>query len=340
MYISKVYKITYTTHPSGALYSDLPYGFNLFPDDTSPTLLQLQKRLKQFNAINQSDSYVVVNWHTPKDTQTVIDSMKELHISHHDHVFWHKKDHVNFASHTSQLVSSCEMATIGYYPDKLKVPFLDSDKDPKLRHNFIDCPSVKVLAKGPNNQPINVTEKPWQLSYWLLKRFCRPASWVLIIGAGAGGDIVGAIRAGMNVVAVEKDRVQYDALKLHLTKILSQYTNLADKGKLLKDADDGDSPAAEGAQTSADPVGDIIAGLSQGTLVSPNKKKNVPKCVICGLIMAKDIETEVCCKCDDAQPCHIDCLNKIQGEGDDAEVRYMCDTCQEEHDDVPETQVT
>ena len=50
-----------------------------------------------------------------------------------------------------------------------------------------------------------------------------PGSTVLVIGPGAGGgEVLGALAKGCNVVAVEKDEYQFNQLQCHLLQVKDQ----------------------------------------------------------------------------------------------------------------------
>ena len=128
------------------------------------------------------------------------DALADRNITHVEHLYWHKTGLVNMASPTNRFCKSIEMATVGYYPNINAVPW-NVDPNSKNRHNFIECKAVTKLAKNmytDGKTPINVTEKPPELAQWILSKICRPRSTVLVIGAGAGDDIMGAIRGKMN----------------------------------------------------------------------------------------------------------------------------------------------
>jgi hypothetical protein len=72
-------------------------------------------------------------------------------------------------------------------------------------------PSKRVLSKriGGAAAPINIHEKPDWLAEALLAQYTRPGQWIVIGGFGAGGDVRGALNAGLNVVAIENDQEQF-----------------------------------------------------------------------------------------------------------------------------------
>ena len=59
--------------------------------------------------------------------------------------------------------------------------------------------------------------------YRLPRVHCSPGANVLVLGAGAGGDIMGLTMAGCNVFAVDNDEQQIDYLKQNFTAVVSNW---------------------------------------------------------------------------------------------------------------------
>ena len=124
-----------------AYYQDLPYGYDLFKYDKQVNQDQLVSMLKQFDAIQMLDEFIVVFWHTPKDTSIVLNALHDRGFTNTEHLFWHKTDHSSVQS-SCRYVRSVEMATIAFHPNIKSFPeYLAAD--PKERHYFIDTPTVK-----------------------------------------------------------------------------------------------------------------------------------------------------------------------------------------------------
>jgi hypothetical protein len=86
-------------------------------------------------------------------------------------------------------------------------------KNPLNRHNFLSFPSVASRFVDEVGTTVNQHEKPPQLLYEFLRRFSQVATNVLIIGAGSGGDVVGALKSQCSsIVALEPDAKQYKNL--------------------------------------------------------------------------------------------------------------------------------
>ncbi len=54
-------------------------------------------------------------------------------------------------------------------------------------------------------------EKPNYLSANLCRKYVKPCQWGVVAGFGAGGDVRGAIDAGLHLMAIENNAPQYRA---------------------------------------------------------------------------------------------------------------------------------
>ena len=84
-------------------------------------------------------------------------------------------------------------------------------------------PSKRVLTKRiGSGAPINIHEKPDWLAEELLSQYTRPGQWIVVGGFGAGGDVRGALNAGLNVVAIENDPEQFLATVAHMRNFVPE----------------------------------------------------------------------------------------------------------------------
>ena len=126
--------------------------------------------------------------------------------------FWYQPDK-NVAGPVYRRTPSVEVCLIAHKgsPSGYGAQF-NLDKDPVKRHNHITGPSRRVLTKDPSGgHPINIHEKPDWLGEAILGEYTRPGQWIFVGGFGAGGDVRGALGAGLNVVAIENDPKQFSA---------------------------------------------------------------------------------------------------------------------------------
>ena len=197
---------------TAAMYTDAPFGYDLFPHDQQITVQSLINQSKQFDAMNTLSSHVWIVIHKIDDTIIVKEAMTARGYQNIQHAFWQKPNHYVAGPIHRLTPQVSEIISIAFNPDSSSIHWNVSE-DPRLRPNFFSCPSVASLARDSNGNVINVTEKPPQLAEWLLGMFCKKGSNVLIVGTGAGGCVKGALKAGFNVIGVENDEKQYNQLK-------------------------------------------------------------------------------------------------------------------------------
>jgi hypothetical protein len=70
-------------------------------------------------------------------------------------------------------------------------------------------PGPRPFFLGADGKWANPCEKPSSLAKFIFERYVNPNDYVFILGSGAGGDLEGAIRARRNVVAIERNAVQW-----------------------------------------------------------------------------------------------------------------------------------
>ena len=305
------------------LYADLCYGYGLFPLDTRPTVQYLSNMLKQFDAIQSADSYVVLFWHNPEDTKLVHEVMRDRNLQDIENIYWYKPEHI-VAQQTNRYVKAVETGSIGFYPNANAVTWHVS-QDPKQRHNLFQTKSVRLYAKGTDNNPINVTEKPWKLAHHYMSQFCNPKSNVCVVGAGAGGDCVGGILSALNVYGVELDETQFKSLYGHLHNICEIHTKAYNKG-CGPDNIIGSKPNVEDPEPDEDQIEyqqDLLDALTQPTTSFSQEQKTV--CMNCGKGFDQNNVRHRCSGCHTSAVFHKDCLNIVQHNDD--EYSFLCNRC-------------
>ena len=77
---------------------------------------------------------------------------------------------------------------------------------------------------------------------------CVPGSTVLVAGPGADGEeVLGAVLVGCHVVAVEKNRYQYEKLQAHLLKMKDDLQKIEEaKQKEKEDEVQDEVPESQG----------------------------------------------------------------------------------------------
>ena len=211
-------EINNTPHTlTAALEFDLPFGHDLFTHDVQITPEFLTTVIKQFDATQTQANYVVIMGHKPTDAHIVADMYESRGIKNATPMYWVKPEQYQKGP-LKRLTVAVEQVMVGYVPNADGVFWCPShnSNDPRERQNFISLPSLTTLAKDTAGNTINVTEKPPLFSKWYFEKWCPRGSWVMVVGAGAGGSVKGALLAGLNVVAVECDEVQFQALRSEL----------------------------------------------------------------------------------------------------------------------------
>ena len=202
------------------------------------------------------------------------------------------------------------MGTIAFMPDRTKCHW-NMGNDPRERHNFIEHPAVTTYLKHPDGTVVNACQKPPELSRWFVGNHIKPGSNVLVIGAGAGGDVFGALEAGANVVAIEKDHQQFVSLGAELCKIAEEEN--VDEGNDEKMESDKKSKKGK-SETNKPDTSDSIHKVPKGKKSSNQTSAPavLPDCIICGEIITEDDVKNgyVCEACDKSRIVHKECLKK------------------------------
>lgn len=193
---------------------DLPYNIlmKVVGWEFQVTVAFLRKVYKQVFAVNEMENWVLALMHKPTDSQIVEQSLVEAGcFQHMQHFYWYQTDQSS-PTPVSSYTNSVQMGTFAFVPDRTKVQW-NVSKDPRCRHNYIACKSVTTLHRNEENKVINPCQKPPDIMKWMCNNHCAPGSNVLVLGAGAGGEVFGATEACCNVVAVESDPDQFRALR-------------------------------------------------------------------------------------------------------------------------------
>jgi hypothetical protein len=140
-------------------------------------------------------------------------------------------------------------------------------KSPLERHNLLALPGVSTVRSrrflDQNQKVVNQHEKPPALMREFLDRFLPPGANVLVIGAGSGGEVIGALasRCG-DIIALEPDAYQFENLVRRMHRLQSRSKKNPDL-KFLADVLHTEGDAAE------------VDDESSGEAV-------LPSCITCG----------------------------------------------------------
>lgn len=133
--------------------------------------------------------------------------------------FW-QKININVKGH-QRYTFSVEHMIIAYYGGR-RANRWNTNNDPMMRLNTIFGPVLKHKCLREDDKPVNPCEKPPYLCRIFAKHHVHPGNHVLVFGAGAGGDVLGALAAGCNVTAIERDIGQYPYLVSRLQRIAKE----------------------------------------------------------------------------------------------------------------------
>jgi N6-adenosine-specific RNA methylase IME4 len=227
----------------------------------------LNNMLKQADALNSLDAYTVAFICKPMDISLVTTCLTNRGFNNITYLYWHKTGHQT-PTPVRKYTSSVEIVVIGFR--NLHHCYVNLDSNPVHRHNHVEIRAVTTRLKDQFGQDCNMTQKPWELSRMLATNHCSPGHSVLVIGAGAGGDVFGAASAGREVYAVEKDVRQFEILAKEMSRLAEaqKASNLKHFGK-------------------EDISSQINSHLPAGVMPHITEKKNIV-CVECGDVSGQD----------------------------------------------------
>ena len=193
--------------------------------------------LRQYAAQNAASAWGIFLWHTPEQTAMFVEVLKAHGYKECQQVFWHKTDHAAQVP-VAQFTSAVEMGTLAFFPNR-SANTVSLSRNPSERHNHIEVPQLTKRWKDSLGNVANPCQKPSELAAWILGSVCMPGTTVVVVGPGAGGgEVMGAVLKGINVVAIEKDKYQFEQLQAHMLHVKEQIRK-ADKVAIeVEDSDD------------------------------------------------------------------------------------------------------
>ena len=273
---------------------DHNFGIKVADYDQEAPNLQMQKRIyTQVAAIFANRPHVMVCYHHPREYHTAEQAMLESHYANIHPFFVHKTNQnaVGFKQYTFAVDS----LIIGYFPNKQKVKW-NASSNPLERHNML---SIKTLTKHyinpSDNKTANEHEKSPIVAELLCKNHANADDWVLVIGSGAGGEVVGALQALCNVAAVERNERKFNCFRARLTALQVDDSKEEDAAV---DGEDGESPQ----EMEMD-------------------KSNTP-CVACGEFSAGPLDMKECYVCN--QLLHRDCMALVAESPESETEIFLC----------------
>jgi hypothetical protein len=237
------------------------------------------------------------------------------------HIFIWNKPKLN-ATGVDCYIFRNEILMIAYYPKKGKAAWF-TDPNPTLRGNDVGLPVVSAKLQSPEGKTINQHEKPPGLISFFIQNHLRPGDWCLVVGAGAGGDVQGCIDMNVNVVGIEKDKVQWGAC---INRFTAYREELEEKAKIEEtvdedidekgdEKDDDKPPDNDPSKKRRKEAGDEDEDNAESS--SAKKPKAYAACKVCGLATEGSSDGE-CQQC--KVKVHVACLSGIENYNKDLQV--------------------
>ena len=290
----------------------MPFGLGLADWDVLLTDEQLKMFFRQLAIVNSCPSTVLALVVHFTDAGRVAKAMEE-HGYIGVHPFYVYKPTQNQRG-TECFIFAVEMVLIGYLatPSERKLNF--PDPNPLDRHNLLFGHSLR----GPRFQlsgdqaPVNTCQKHTGVAHYLASVFAHPGANALVIGAGSGSDVIGCVRASLNVFAVEKDPGQFRGCKARLmgyqsnleaeqkveAKELDQVSHLKAQARAFAswDPESADAPEEKSASSSSS------SSSSSSAVVET-------KCCVCGEALGDSAMVEC-----GAESCAADAIHETCSE--------------------------
>lgn len=291
--------MTCTNFVTAFLICDQNYGLRFAPWDTEvPTEDELGAMIKAFVVTTSLEEWSVAWYHAWQHAGTSYNVLKKFGAKDVMPFYWHKTQHTAVGSQ-DQLVQSVEQMVIGHFraagsrSKRLRLPAY-----PRERHNFIDTPTVSRPQLDGVGGRVNDTEKPTAIMAKLCEWFTFPNDWVMVAGAGAGGDVRGCIAAGRNVIAIERDPRQFNLL----CGQLRAYNATTERAKMEADAKAArlakTAGASQGAAADEDPAPqgmcDLCGSKKEGAVFLDCEDCDKVACVECRVKAGKTWHCLVC----------------------------------------------
>ena len=260
---------------------------------------KMNQILKQAAASQQANEYVIQIWHDATECGNVHQVLKENGFKELANLYWVKENHSTPTAHG--YTSVVEQSTVGYHPCRVKC-CNNMDENPRKRMNVMSIPAVTKYHRDEHGEVVNPCQKPAELFKLFCEKHSLPNNWVLVIGPGAGGEVMGAILAGMNVVAVEMNERQFNCLQ----KILLDYNTwlIAQSQEESQDVDD----LGRELQQSFNNDDTSAKGSVRATATSTAA---VVKCASCGGVMLAGEQRYKCTHedCEEGNVFHVECVH-------------------------------
>jgi hypothetical protein len=319
----------------------MPFGLDLAPWDVLLTDVELERFFMQLNVVNTSQQTMlalVVHFADAGRVKAAMEAAGYQSV----HPFYVYKPSQNVKG-TDCFIFAVEMILIGYLGGSRDRGLVFGERNPVGRHNLLFGHNVgsRYQLSG-QGEPVNTCQKHPGIAHHLATICARPGSNALVIGSGSGSDVVGCLRAGLNVVAIDKDSKQFQGCKARLLGYIADVEEEKKKEALelaqvqhLKEV-----ARCMAAWTPEDAAAEEVEALvaivqpedaaPQPPVLDPAGKSKDAKCIACGQHVDLG-EAKSCMRdqCTTGKVLHQDCVKPCMETGCNGE--FCCQRHLEEH---------
>ena len=305
----------------------MPFGLGLADWDVLLTNEELEMFFRQLNIVNTSAKTtlaLVVHWADAGRVKAAMEAGGYQSV----HPFYVYKPNQNQKG-TGCFIFAVEVILVGYLSDAKHRDLVFEERNPLGRHNLLfghNLRGSRFQLSGAQ-EPVNTCQKHPGIAHALASICARQGANALVIGSGSGSDIIGCLRAGLDVIAIDKDAGQFHGCK---ARLLAYQANLESEQKTerkeltqvqrVKEVARGmaswDPAPAESEAEAVDELMDIVQPAPEPSVVLPELSET-EKCVVCG----KDVDVAVAKSCMADEVCvmgqflHEDCVLHCSVDG-------------------------
>lgn len=191
----------------------MPYGLDVAEWDVLLSDAEIELLFQQLAIMNTASAHTIFLHVHPKDIGRIWKALETNGYQHVHLLYVYKPQHNQVGTH--QYLNAIDQILVGYSPTRSAAKPRFNNPNPLFRHNLLwsHTPHHKRKMEASGDlKSVNPTEKHPIVSMQLGKVHCSPGGRALVIGAGSGSEVIGFNRAGLNVVALEKDPRQFQAI--------------------------------------------------------------------------------------------------------------------------------
>ena len=193
----------------------MPYGMALAEWDVLLSEMDVEILFQQLAVINRARAHCLILgciWHDMGRIRLAMLANGYTDV----HVLVVYKPQQNTSG--MEWINALEHLVVGYKGGIKACRLTFSDLNPIFRHNVLFSHQVGPKLRFAGQEVVvNETQKNPNVASAIGRIMCTPGSRALVLGAGSGSEVVGLARIGVNVVGVERDTRQFQALTQRIT---------------------------------------------------------------------------------------------------------------------------